>query len=255
MSHKSSLNSYTTDRFTVQIVLRVYRSPVEALVGFDIDASACGFYQDRIWVTPRSRHALETGLLCVDVDRMSTTYNQRLTKYMYEKGFDLLLPMPAEVQHFLLASHPSTDEAMKDQKLLQCSLVGLIYLTIFEKRKHAFNKFFVDSEYCPLKEEEFQRRDLLTDPKCVVRVFFSHDGSLAGYGFPKPLLTPENLLGVDDLFARYRDNFEAESTSVPDRVQFLTVNPGRQHTARFHPQEISLRQWVDMSPLSRNDTD
>ena len=41
----------------MQIVLRLYNSPAEVLMGFDVDACACGYDGSRVYVCPRTAMA------------------------------------------------------------------------------------------------------------------------------------------------------------------------------------------------------
>ena len=41
----------------MQIVLRLYNSPAEVLMGFDVDACACGYDGSRVFVCPRTAMA------------------------------------------------------------------------------------------------------------------------------------------------------------------------------------------------------
>jgi hypothetical protein len=45
----------------IQIVLRLYQSPAEVLVGFDCDSCCCCYDGREVWATPRGLRALKTG--------------------------------------------------------------------------------------------------------------------------------------------------------------------------------------------------
>ena len=80
----------------VQVVLRLYASPDEALLGFDIAASGVmlcagqepGSYE--AWGTASFFAAAATGAVWVDPERQSASYAWRLLKY-WARGFDVLL--------------------------------------------------------------------------------------------------------------------------------------------------------------------
>lgn len=80
----------------VQVVLRLYASPDEALLGFDIAASGVmlcagqepGSYE--AWGTASFFAAAATGAVWVDPERQSASYAWRFLKY-WARGFDVLL--------------------------------------------------------------------------------------------------------------------------------------------------------------------
>ncbi|KAF0979228.1 hypothetical protein FDP41_001571 [Naegleria fowleri] len=75
----------------IQVVLRIYKSPAEVLLGFDIDCACVGFDGKTVWSSPRARRALAFNTNLVDVDRQSTTYEYRLYKYA-KRGFSVSIP-------------------------------------------------------------------------------------------------------------------------------------------------------------------
>eukprot|EP01060_Flectonema_neradi_P006537 TRINITY_DN1442_c1_g3_i1.p1 TRINITY_DN1442_c1_g3~~TRINITY_DN1442_c1_g3_i1.p1 ORF type:complete len:1977 (+),score=404.23 TRINITY_DN1442_c1_g3_i1:58-5931(+) len=75
----------------VQIVLRMYQSPAEVLLGFDVDSCAVGYDGDVVWASPRARRAINKQINTVDLTRRSLTYEIRLAKYA-KRGFGVLIP-------------------------------------------------------------------------------------------------------------------------------------------------------------------
>eukprot|EP00698_Gefionella_okellyi_P005555 TRINITY_DN15060_c0_g1_i1.p1 TRINITY_DN15060_c0_g1~~TRINITY_DN15060_c0_g1_i1.p1 ORF type:complete len:1172 (+),score=237.92 TRINITY_DN15060_c0_g1_i1:70-3516(+) len=75
----------------VQIVLRLYHSPAEVLMGFDVDACAVCYDGTNAWVLPRARRAINEQYNLVDLDRRSITYEYRLYKYA-RRGFRVGVP-------------------------------------------------------------------------------------------------------------------------------------------------------------------
>lgn len=75
----------------IQIVLRLYKSPAEILMGFDVDSCAVGFDGDKAFVMPRTHRALTHQYNTVDMLRRSPTYEMRLAKYS-KRGFEVLVP-------------------------------------------------------------------------------------------------------------------------------------------------------------------
>jgi hypothetical protein len=51
-----------SEEIKVQVVLRIYSSPTEVLIGFDVDCCCCCYDGRNVWVTRRCMNALETGV-------------------------------------------------------------------------------------------------------------------------------------------------------------------------------------------------
>lgn len=75
----------------VQIILRLYASPTEVLLGFDIDACCIGFDGRRVLCLERCALALARRRVVVNPARRSLTYEPRLLKYA-RRGFALQVP-------------------------------------------------------------------------------------------------------------------------------------------------------------------
>jgi len=75
----------------VQVVLRLYNSPAEVLMGFDVDACAVGFDGSRILACPRAILAMVTQSNTVDMSRRSPSYEMRLAKYA-QRGYEIVVP-------------------------------------------------------------------------------------------------------------------------------------------------------------------
>jgi len=82
-----------SELIVVQIVLRHYCSPTEVVYGFDIDACACLYHENQFYLTPGCYSSLSNMMICVDVDRLSTTAVIRYLKYWKHYGFLLCIPM------------------------------------------------------------------------------------------------------------------------------------------------------------------
>jgi len=75
----------------VQIVLRLYQSPAECLLGFDVDSCTLGFDRERVWASWRAIRAIAFRTNLVDMSRRSPSYEFRLAKYA-KRGFTVLFP-------------------------------------------------------------------------------------------------------------------------------------------------------------------
>jgi len=75
----------------VQVVLRLYKSPAEVILGFDVDCCSAAFDGERVYVTPRALRSLNRGYNLIDNSRRSYTYETRLMKYS-ARGFSVAIP-------------------------------------------------------------------------------------------------------------------------------------------------------------------
>ena len=63
------------------MISRLYKSPSEILLGFDLDCSCIGFNGSEVFAAPRAIRALNTRSNIVDLTRRSLSYEARLFKY------------------------------------------------------------------------------------------------------------------------------------------------------------------------------
>lgn len=75
----------------LQVVLRVYKSPAEVLLGFDIDSCTVGFDGQNVYCMERFKRAMTKRYNLVNISRRSLTYEQRLYKYS-RRGFAVAVP-------------------------------------------------------------------------------------------------------------------------------------------------------------------
>jgi hypothetical protein len=86
----------------VQIILRLYESPAEVLLGFDLDCVGIGFgigfdgtaLSENVWCLPRTQRALNFRVNVADPSRQTyrtTSYEYRLYKYS-RRGFGVAIP-------------------------------------------------------------------------------------------------------------------------------------------------------------------
>jgi hypothetical protein len=66
----------------VQIILRLYKSPAEVLLGFDIDACTFGFDGQKVWATERGRRALTKRYNLVQKNKHKLTKQNKRNVYV-----------------------------------------------------------------------------------------------------------------------------------------------------------------------------
>lgn len=254
-----TLKMFSDDKqtFNVQLVLRVYRSAAEVVTGFDLDASGCCYHQGRYWVTPRCLYSLSHNVLHVDLDRLSSTYNSRLAKYYHTKGFDVVVPVPVETQHLLFALSRKRD-VLDSPELRELSLVGLCCL-LQSRRRYDVERWST-RDYCPISLDYMTKENWDLNVNRDAMHFFSDKatGGVIGYGFSRPHLESGLLLGLDSerlgLLLCCRGTHaigDRRKMSMPEQVEFVTSNPGSQHTASFDPRQTSWAEWVQKLPMAK----
>jgi hypothetical protein len=75
----------------IQVVLKLYTSPAEVLLSFDIDSCAVGFDGETVLAMERFRRAMTKRYNLVDETRRSLSYETRLAKYA-TRGFAVAVP-------------------------------------------------------------------------------------------------------------------------------------------------------------------
>jgi hypothetical protein len=75
-----------------QVVLKLYENHGQVLHSFDLGPSAVGWHHGRLVLTELAKYAAETGIILLNLAARRQTLEERLAKYMNEKGFGLGLP-------------------------------------------------------------------------------------------------------------------------------------------------------------------
>ena len=76
---------------SIQVVTRLYKSPSEILLGFDLDSACVGYNGSEVFCAPRTIRAFNTRCNVVDMTRRSLSYEARLFKYA-KRNFAVLVP-------------------------------------------------------------------------------------------------------------------------------------------------------------------
>lgn len=248
--------SLKTNFGLIQIVLRSYRNAAEVVLGFDLDASGCYYNPSKKahFCTQRAYYSIKRAINFVDVDRASETYATRLTKYAF-KGFSVFIPVTLTVQHFDEAHRLASSMqayCKKERNNIKSfvelrskfnqSLVGL--LAGLSLGVNAFRKFikYSETDYCPISEESMLKKlsyskNFEKQPG-VSFVETEEDGITIGYGF-----NPHAYVNLRLLF-KIKPGYLTSDKTFP-ALEFITDNPGTQHTASFHPVEMTWDKWTE----------
>ncbi|EFC36797.1 hypothetical protein NAEGRDRAFT_82124 [Naegleria gruberi] len=207
----------------IQVVLRIYKSPAEVLLGFDIDCATMGFDGNQVWSSARARRALMYHTNLVDVDRQSTTYEYRLYKYS-KRGFSVSIPGydTAKVQNQLL-QYPRRFPFTSTEYLLH----GLARLIAFDNSCRAKN------------------------PKHILGVYDDRDPNAAQLREENKALILSGELNVK---SDYLDLNIIKSYKYPPSFIFTTLEKTRQIVSLINlkPEEQrDIKNWRDREKIRR----
>ena len=192
-----TINIHNVQETKIQIVLRIYDSPAEVLVGFDVDCCCCCYDGRDVWITPRCEHALRSGVNVLNPLHAwprKASYELRLGKYA-SRGFPVYVPGidKSQVDYDLI-----NKTSLKDLKGLARFLKVVFELepTIptydswdilnqrFNRRVHPLRRV------AGLREESI--RTVSPDEVLVDVLVFDYDGD-----FPDNLLVP-SVYGIEN---------------------------------------------------------
>lgn len=249
-------------RRRVQVVLRLYRSMAEVLLGFDIDACCVAYDGGRAWATRRSQRALNCAYNLVDPSRRSPTYELRLYKYS-TRGFAVAVPAfdptkacgvlglePKETEGLarllLFAYH---DRVRKDRKQ------GFYYHDVSRMLRHmgllgGGGGHESTSDYNPPGVDSFLK--WVPSIESMREVEGCIDGYLKQTAIIQPVAPPTiSFVAATDIekIIRWPQGSKMQSfdltislrTHVAGDIAFIEQDPGRQYvTGSFHPDD---RDW------------
>ena len=97
----------------VQVILRLYSSPAEVLMGFDIDSCCVAYDGTSVSCLPRWRRAVNGSFNLVDPARRSPSYELRLSKYAL-RGFAVAVPAfdPKRLDGSLITAEPGETDGL-----------------------------------------------------------------------------------------------------------------------------------------------
>ncbi|KAH8809653.1 ankyrin repeat protein [Flagelloscypha sp. PMI_526] len=142
--HSVSIHSQYPYR-SVQIILRLYRSPAEVLAGFDVDSCSFAYDGQRVYGNPRAIVSMMRQANTVDMTRRSPSYEVRLSKYA-DRGYEVYIPS---------LRREDVDPTIYERAV--GNITGLARLLVLEKIKTAETRdAFID-----------KRRELRSRPAAV----------------------------------------------------------------------------------------
>ncbi|KAF0971704.1 hypothetical protein FDP41_009927 [Naegleria fowleri] len=247
---KFAVTFYAQNCRPIQVVLRIYKSPAEILLGFDICAACLGYDGHQVWSNARSRRALALKTNLIDPDRMSTTYEYRLYKYA-KHGFSVTIPGydPSLVKNHLV-TYPRQYKSKYIQVRGLAKLIIADYanrskhinylLSEFESRrdyeetqklkllKQMDSEKLSDYDISPIKVRKY--RDMQTEYQRL-----KHNSEFFTQLNAKKNKTwkPYYVIGLNDVEKCIHDI--EHSSRLSDKIEFVTIDPGSQRVGSFNP--------------------
>jgi len=245
--------------FEFQIVLRIYSNISEILHGFDLGSSAVGYDGTHIYFTTLSQYSYANSVNILDVTRRSTTYEQRLSKYVY-RGFDVVLPHMntskiGEEKHINLPfcslnkidDHENWSLVPIGQKTSDYGTNFSLISCLQEENWSSYHSIITSVTWLFYRINKTLRsltdkfRDGTLDAKTVVQIFgldiaceyLKHPASLG------PHIGNLQKINITELIPRYLTH--AKSTFYP--LKWMTENPGTQLTSSFNPVLSTPEEW------------
>jgi hypothetical protein len=267
-----SISFFSKLGIQVQIILRLYNSTIQVISGFDIDSCCVAYDGYEFYAMPRFVRSLITRYNLIDPERQSENYCQRLNKYM-NKGFDIafVLDLKRIDTEFLNNKYLNHNDYKglkkiliffnnihKNSQLVNCYLykkdygymnafdIQTIYKYIFAlvikyDRKHKNE----DLRYFGI---EYRENNFLTgfdtDENGNLLISNNISNYINKYNLSFPILILNDInqvinklttndLQINDTITLF--NTVNNHTTLKNKIQFITKNPGTQLTNSFHP--------------------
>ena len=251
-------NSSAVDKYKVQLILRLYKSPSETVHGFDLDCVGAVYVpyetptqqgiiynQDQsIYCTQRTLFSLSKRTNWFDPTRVSPSYAYRLIKYK-SRGFNIYLPLATwenvnkeEVDRYFSyirdVYRDTLDEV--DDEIYKSDISSIPIYQIFLRVKSHIN--IVDDPASLLILATFC--DLYVLPRGTPPSDYEQNATssqLAEQGYIRGI-------PIDPRIKRYNKEFRVN----PSLLNWKEQNPMEQVSSTFYPTPIQdIREWYKTS--------
>lgn len=283
---------HCVDGFCYQFILRLYERPDQVLGGFDIPACGVGFAPSvGLIATPLAAFNIANRTIFVDTSRRSLSFEHRLIKY-FSRGFRVVFSVIADVLQEdddtfggfcvtngrltsarLLETVRSDYDATNEPDFLfryinilravDPNRVGEIIRNGDALLLDDFDKDTVFPDIVGCNEErdsrldEFYKRRVRKGTTAALRIYQRWFGPDAEACLVAKITKDRQMLEAirQRTVARIRENFAAARNK---KLQFITIDPGRQftgsfnpiweHPTRFYPAHAYRSLWVGLTP-------
>jgi hypothetical protein len=257
-----------------QIILRIYDSINEILLGFDLDSCCFAFDGNRLLSTKRGLFSLKYGINMLDFGRYSLTYRRRLRKYAL-RGFGVYIP-------FFKRKNISFYDFIKTQDY-EYTLAKLIVTensSTFGKMsfpnlnsKEPKRKILWNNE-CKNNENEnesdysysyaYSHQQIPKYKSYLYKVDFKDDNIIDNIYINTPrfetiqiyekihtfkFIITKKINSIKEIYVP--ENVKTNGKiMIPFEVTYVMTNPGRQFTTSFNPKNIDIKEWYSCLSLS-----
>ncbi|KAL9656478.1 hypothetical protein ABK040_005242 [Willaertia magna] len=241
----------------VQVVLRIYKSPSEILMGFDCDSVCFGFDGNQLLCLPRARRALKYRINLVDPDRQSTTYELRLLKYA-KRGFRVAVPGydPKKVKNTLLMGSENIRQtkytyyrgALGYASLTNMS--GLARLLLFRQAmkvlyktkifaaiggKKSISKTITSIEKMKNPKKDYIELKIPYSSFYTPRVNYNNIDRVVKFFLDELQHKPFFIYKLNDVQSVLHVPDKDNDSTLKNDVEWITIEPGRQYVGSFNP--------------------
>jgi hypothetical protein len=252
----------------IQIILRIYNSINEVLLGFDIDSSSFAFDGNDILSTKRGIYSLSNMINTVDLSRHSRTYVRRLYKYAM-RGFRVYIPFFKRKYATYKGNYNTSGIIISYTK--SNSLGYLLSLENTSIRRIIHNNV---NDYCiSYNMSDLETKRIFGKGKVEYHIIDKDDKMpfISEMNRIIDLVTRENrfenIMSIINAYEKNREEFKLyeiimsftgpinyiediyidETFKIPymfnSKVKYLTKNPGTQFTSSFNPLDINIVEW------------
>ncbi|EGC36806.1 hypothetical protein DICPUDRAFT_150657 [Dictyostelium purpureum] len=235
----------------IQIILRIYKTPAEVLMGFDIDCCSIGYDGSNVYAIPRAINSITQGYNTVAMSRRSLTYEARLFKYAL-RGFAIKVP------GLKRSSIPSSayNNDIKGSS-------GLLKLLLLE-HKYTVNKgaiqFFMNNSGSDYNSIDIPNGPCLTVSGAVSYINYKEKSQFfakkkEGFKHCHLVVVGEHAKeGKANWCKKCKEGQKPQESKSQDVVvgpiQWVTENPGSQLlTGSFHP--VDDNKWFNITESTK----
>lgn len=213
--NKHVINIYVFDKkklLQIQIILRLYDSLAQVLVGFDVDCCCIGYNGKNLLTTSRGLHSIKYRVNVANLKRRSPSYENRLIKYSF-RGFDVITDFEYRQIYnkmFFMASENYGFTRLLEQELINN---GQLKNIIFSNTLRFRQTSSYTSAHSVYAKYDLEIKDVQNTESCITKF----------------------NANIDD------ENMKFKKYSIDD-VEFMEKNVTEQFTGSFNP--ITDESWI-----------
>jgi hypothetical protein len=220
----------------VQIILRRYLSVSEVITGFDLDASCCAWFKNKVYTTRRGKRALDFGVNTVNIDLASNTYESRLRKYA-GRGFDIQLPKTMNQSEIKKIQNYIDTRLTSNRGVINTHNLGYLLFLLQGSDRSDYDAFTL-----------YDRGDFQ----------YLYEKQSDGYSIiDKSHYDPTSEQSNNNYWLIMYDNNTDPTYLDPEDeekygLKLMSINPGQQNYSwSVHPVNVSWEKWSSLEVIKR----